>query len=904
MRMLDSSCSGGLRSALGSLACLLVVSSLSIAPSVLAQDGQAAPRGTVVGDVVNAEGQGLPGAEVRVEGTNFLTRTDVDGRFSLVGVPAGAQTLAVDFLGYEPVEATVDVDADGVVAVEVTLDQPAFSDSVTVRATPILEGQAKALNRQKTAVNIQNIVSSDQFGRFPDPNAAEATQRIPGITLQRDQGEGRYVIVRGTEARLNSMTINGERIPSPEGDVRQVALDVIPADLLEAIEVSKALTPDMDGDAIGGAVNLVTKRAPSKRRVSVTAGFGNNDLDDGDITQGNVVWGERFHDDRLGILLAGSTLETDRGSENFEPEYDDGELAEFQLRDYLLTRERDGLNADLDYRASEASELRFHGLWNEFGDDEFRRRRISVVGDGEIERTLRDRFEVQTIQAAAVEGSHLTGGSQIEWRIHWADSEEDEPKNIETTFKQEDVEFDNNVSPGSIDPNNIRAEPLNEDFALYEFDGIETEDNLTTEQDLVLALDVSRPFYRDAGFGGLYRFGAKFRDKDKDRNNEVFDVDIEDLVLTDLLDGFSDSDFLDGRYALGRFPNPATLRDFARSSPLEKDPEEDLADYDVSEDTLAVYGLADMQLGDKTSLLAGVRWESTDSDYQANRLIFDEDGEFAGLEPVTGDDSYDVILPSAHLRYALDENSNVRVALSRSLARPDFESLAPFELIVEEDGEIERGNPNLDVTTAWNLDVLFERYFESVGVFSAGVFVKQISDPIYFFTFEEARNGETFDVVQPRNGEDADLLGFEIAYQNRVTRGPLEGLGVYANYTWADSEATFPEREDSRFPGQAESVYNLSLSYERAGFSGRVSFNYHGEYLDEVGSGPESDIWVDDHFQIDFSARQRLTDKLRLFVELINLDDEPFRVYEGTPDRPIQEEYYSWWGMVGLEWNF
>ena len=867
---------------------------------LLALPSGAQEFGSLVGRAHDADGQPLPGASVEVQQTSLKTRTDVNGRFRLAAVPAGEQILVVEFIGFESREITVSVAPEAVTPVEIGLDKATFGESLTVNATPILEGQAKALNQQRTAINIQNIVSSDQFGQFPDPNAAEATQRIPGITLQRDQGEGRYVIVRGIEARLSSMTINGERIPSPEGDVRQVALDVIPADLLEAIEVSKALTPDMDGDAIGGAVNLVTRRAPSEERVTVNAGYGQTDLDGGDIVEAGALWGRRFSDDRIGMLLAVSSLETDRGSENIEPEYDDGELAELQLRDYLLTRERDGINLDLDMRASEASEVRLHAIWNEFGDDEIRRRRISVPEDGELERTLRDRFEVQTIQAVAAEGSHLIDGTVVDWRLSWADSEEDEPKNIETTFKQEDVEF----AEVAFDPDNVRADPLNESLDAYEFDGIETEDNLTTEQDLVAAINIARPFYRDAGLGGLFRFGAKLRDKEKDRNNEVFEVDTDDLILVDLLDSFSDDNFLDGRYNLGRFPNPTTLRDIARSSPLEKDPEEDLADFEVSETTTAVYGLADLQLGDHLSLLGGLRWESTDADYLANEIVFDAEGDFAGLTPVTGENDYDVLLPSFHLRYALDDQSNLRFALTRSLARPDFESLAPSELVNEEDAEIERGNSNLDVTTAWNVDFMYERYLRSVGIFSAGVFLKQISDPIYFFTSEEDRGGETFDVVQPRNGEDADLFGFELAYQNQIHTGPLNGLGVYLNYTWTDSDAEFPERADSRFPGQAETVYNVALSYERGGFSGRIALSHHSEYLDEVGDEAAEDVWVDEHFQVDFSAAYTLSDAVSLHLALINLNDEPFRVYEGTSDRPIQEEFYSWWGTLGLKLSF
>ena len=234
----------------------------------------AAQTGSVTGKITDPRGNPLPGATVAVQGATSRAVTGVDGTYRLA-VATGSQVLVISYLGYGTREVTVTVEEGQVRRADATLEptiprggNTVFAETVEVRSEPILRGQAKALNQQKSAVNIKNIIASDQIGDFPDPNAAEATQRIPGVTLQRDQGEGRYVIVRGTEARFNSTTINGERIPSPEGDTRFVALDVIPADLLEAIEVSKALTPDMDGDAIGGAVDLVTKRAPEQQRIS------------------------------------------------------------------------------------------------------------------------------------------------------------------------------------------------------------------------------------------------------------------------------------------------------------------------------------------------------------------------------------------------------------------------------------------------------------------------------------------------------------------------------------------------------------------------------------------------------------------------------------------------------------
>ena len=180
------------------------------------------PAGRIVGRVVDAaSGAPLIGADVVVEGTSLVTATDRTGAFQIVGVPAGEATVVIAYLGHSDERARVTVTAGQPVTVDVKLAPAGYSEMVQVRAEPIGEGQASALNQQRTALNITNIVSADQIGSFPDPNAAEAASRIPGVSIARDQGEGRYVLVRGTESRLNSMLIDGERIPSPEGDLRR-----------------------------------------------------------------------------------------------------------------------------------------------------------------------------------------------------------------------------------------------------------------------------------------------------------------------------------------------------------------------------------------------------------------------------------------------------------------------------------------------------------------------------------------------------------------------------------------------------------------------------------------------------------------------------------------------------------
>jgi len=180
----------------------------------LAQDG----TGVILGKVTGPAGNVISEVSVSVQGTNIVAVTALDGSYRIAPVPTGEHTLMFSYLGLVSSTADVTVVAGEAVSQDMTL---AYGGEIEVRGSPLLVGQAKALNTQKNAVNITNIVAADQIGRFPDKNAAEATQRIPGVSLNRDMGEGRYIIIRGTEARLNSTTINGERIPSPEAGVRR-----------------------------------------------------------------------------------------------------------------------------------------------------------------------------------------------------------------------------------------------------------------------------------------------------------------------------------------------------------------------------------------------------------------------------------------------------------------------------------------------------------------------------------------------------------------------------------------------------------------------------------------------------------------------------------------------------------
>ena len=902
---------------------IVVIGSLLAAASVAVAEQEGS--GTLSGRITDASlGGPLPGAIVLVEGTVLQAVSDQEGRFQLAGVPVGTQTAAVRFLGRQTVRAPVTVLPGRTVTLDIELrDAFVLQETVTVTAGPIGGGEARALNQQKTAPNITNVVSADQIGQFPDANAAEATQRIPGISIERDQGEGRYVVIRGSEARLNSMMINGERIPSPEGDVRQVALDVVPTDMLEAIQVSKALMPDMDADAIGGAVNLVTKAAPSQTRTLATISGGYNDIQD-DWGQGlfSVTAGRRFNGDRLGLIATASFNDVNRGSENIEPEYDDGDLDDLQVRDYSINRERTGLNAALDYQLTPTDSMFVRGIFARFADQEYRRRTRYRVGDDRIERELKDRLETQVIGNLQAGANHfLANGLHIDYRVSASYAEEDEPDRHDTTFRQDDVLFNPNVSAAFIDPDNLQANPLNENLAAFTLDDQVVENNLTTDRDVVGVFDLRIPLGLRRNFAGTVKAGVKYRDKRKTRDNSALVFESEDdLFLTDFSDpAFDVGSVLGGRYMPGAHVGADQARQLRTRFGLERevDFEADLADYNAAERTSAVYGMADLALGPAMTLLTGVRVESTRVDYTGYELLFDDEGDFAAIDPIANQRDYTRVFPGVHWRYAFTPDSNLRAAVTRSMARPNYYDLVPFQLILEEDSEIVRGNATLRPTMSSNVDLMLEHYFQSVGVVSGGVFYKNLTDFIFPFTFGEPRNGDVFDVLEPRNGEAARVTGVELAFQNqlRALPAPFDGLGLYANYTSTvlclaplptDSDATLPERaEDNlRLPGQARHVGNFAVWYEKGGFSARASLNFRGRALFEVADDAAEDIFLDANHQLDLTISQALTSNLRLFVNVLNLTDQPLRFYEGSPDRPIQEEYYSWWMSFGARVSY
>ena len=892
----------------------LVAAGMSIPAGPLAAQGV----GRIHGRVTEEEtGRALDGARVQLRRSTLVAVTDSKGRFILPRVPAGTDTLEVAYIGRQRQAQAVQVGAGEDIETDFVLPVAA----VVLEEVQVLgvraKNQAEALSRQQNASNIQNIVASDQMGRFPDASAPEAVQRLPGVAVERDQGEGRYIQIRGGSAQNTQVTFNGTEVPSPESEIRQVELDAVPVDILESIEVSKAITPDMDADAIGGSVNLVTKKAPDQTLFSVEAAGGYAPIREDFSGNGAATYGSRVADGRFGFLLSGSFSRRNFGSDDAEPEFDLGDapldddaLEVLDLRHYNLWRERIGGTAAFDYRLSENSSLTLTGIYSELADEEQRRRLINGVADGELEFRHKNRLEKARTYNLTLGGDHLTGGGLgIDYRLTWSRSTQDTPYDNEIFFVQEDVGFDPDIS----DPALIRANPADGTVdGTYLFDAVGRASSFTANTDKVAALNFTVPYGLGRSASGSFRFGAKYRQKDKyqDVTEDEFELadGADDLVLGDQAGSAFDADgYLGGDYTYLPFSTtPRELIDFPDqfASSLDGGPLIELGtnDYEIDERVVAVYGMTEINLTPDLMILPGVRYEHTR--FRGRGFAFDPEAET--LTPQTGAKSYGRVFPGLHSRYRITPQTNVRAAFTTAMARPNFIDLVPLRLPDEED--LLLGNPELDPTLSKNFDLLLEHYDSRIGVLSAGVFYKRLTDPIFLFVEDNALGGET---TQPRNGDNGDIFGLEFAVQQqlRMLPRPLDGLGIYANYTYTKSETTLPGGREARLQGQSPHIFNTALSYERGPFSGQVSLNFHDDYIMEYGGDegtPEErleDLYVADHLQLDLSANVRVTETTTAFLELVNLTNEPFQVYQGVEERPRQREFYRTWGRFGFRFT-
>ena len=895
-------------------------------------------KGSIVGHITDPNNLPIPGAVIKIESLNMMVVTDFNGDYTFVGIANGDYVLKSSCLGCKDLTQTVKVNGKTVV-VNFVLDSAVNDLDEVVLKGSNSKGQAKALNKQKSNFNITNIVAADQVGKFPDANIGDAVKRIPGIAVQNDQGEARNIIIRGMAPQLNSVTLNGERIPSAEGDNRNVQMDLIPSDMVQAVEVNKVLTSDMEADAIGGSVNLVTRKAGEKTRVTLTGAYGQNPVRNTPMYNAAAVLAGRMFNNKLGAVLSTSIQSNEFGSDNIEFEWDKylnntAVVVSQDIRKYDVTRVRQSVALNLDYKINNNNTLYFNTVLNNRKDWENRYRLqfkdIEETAPGVYESEVRRqtkagtnknaRLEEQQIKKYSLFGEHILFNSvKLNWKTNYSKASETRPDERYINYRLKDVEVTQDLSDTRFPGINPTGTDFNNPTAL-EFKEISEENQYTQEENYGAKFDIEIPMLQ-GDFENTLKVGYRYKNKEKSRDNTYSEYDpisaidnMSDVAYSDqTVKGFLPGD----KYKSGNFVDKEYLGglDLKNSDLYSAKPvlEEFVpVNYNAKETVNAAYGMITQKLTPKLSALVGLRVERTDLDYTGYRIDIETAEDFDDATKIEASKNYTNFLPNLQFKYSLQPNTIFRLAYSTSIARPNYYDLVPYQNIDSSDDLVfEEGNSSLEASYSNNLDFMFEHYFSSVGIISGGVFYKNIDKFVYTYTedgfVDAAYPGETFEYSQPRNGNKAKVYGLELSVQRRLDFLPkfLKNLNVYANYTYTDSEADGVEgRSKLALAGAVKNMFNASLAYETKKLTVRTSLNYAGAYIDEYGSEAFEDIYYDSQMFLDVNATYEIVKGLRLFTEFKNLTNQELRYYQGKKDLTAQAEYYNFNWNVGAKYNF
>jgi TonB-dependent receptor len=915
-----------------------VVSALAVALAWLpAVPVCAQQTGGITGRVRSPEGDPLESARVLLVDAGREVITSRGGVFRLPDVPAGRQTLVVAYVGYRPDTTTVEVVSGEVTSVSVSLAH----SPVALRGIEVVGergAQLRAINEQRLAQTVVNVIPADEIGKLPDQNVAEATQRVAGVSIQTSRGEGRFVSIRGTAPELNNVTFNGQPLASTAGS-RATALDLLPAAMVSAIEVTKAVTPDMDGNAVGGTVNIETLSALDRDRPFL---FGSmrgmshqqqaDYLDDKLPFEAELTGGRRFGaEGALGVVVAGSMSRRDFTASVLDPDgwqEEHGSIIpeELELQVEDNERERYGLSTNLDWRASPASSLFLRGLYTrtrevtsnseyEFGFEGDLTMETATVGRytaGSAELDLSEDDELENLLAATI-GLEQRLSERLLWDVSGTFTRGTLDRvGPDATFETADEDRLSNVF--DVEPYFFTIEP---DDAAFVGDpsnyplrsaswGIAHNRENTWAATTNLRFDT-----RIGALPAQLQVGGKLQQRDKRIDHQSFayepiGVDLRPYALpaTGTVQGGSEA-FVHGDVArFSRFfgqnrNNPQYFTLDAEETALN----EVESDSDNLERVVAGFLMGTVDIG-RVTLLAGARVERTETEARRYEFSQDEDVGDIAVNSRTFDNAYTNILPAVVLKLAPSDRVVLRAAWTNTIGRPDYDELSGFREFTFEatsvpgvfDGSVQEGNPDLAPYAASSIDVTAEYYFPLGGLLALGGFHKNIDNPIYEWditrrgiTFE----GRFFDEIrfrQDRNADAGTLRGIELQYSQPLffLPGLLGGLGVTANAAFIDSEVSVPGRDGERLPffGQSDRVFNVIPYFQRGPVELRLAWSYRGDYLDEIGEESFEDRYGDARETIDVTGRYTfLRDRIELFAQVRNLTNEAEVGYQGIRTR-------------------
>ena len=930
-------------------------------------------RATVSGAVTDVDGQPLQGARVKVEPGDRSAVSNAQGRFTLLDIPAGSAELTVTYTGFADDTQSLTLTAGQSANVQVELKVASNVQNVQVFAGRA-GGEVEAINRTLAADNIINVLPADVITSLPNANVADAIGRLPSVTLERDEGEGKYVRIRGTEPRLTHTTLDGVTLASPETG-RQIKLDIIPADLVESVQINKTLQANMEGDGIGGSVDLRTKSAEDRPTVALEATGGYLPILGGrpQYKFDGTVGKRFFAGKKLGVLIAGSYDWNGLGINDIEP--GPALTGTYDLRDYRYFRDREGGAGTLDYRLSDTSTIFLKGLYSyfrNFGDDWIYSPTINSFvsptqggSDGSVHFQALRRRPVQDLGGMQLGGHHVIHSAVLAWDVNASVGRtKDQGYSFANFAPQSKTNPLNNVQY-SLELKNPLEPHLNVqngvdifDPSKYFYQGQEVENFYNPEVDLGFGASLIVP-YSFAGHASTVEFGGRFRNEHKfvNQDNRFFVPNVassnpEDptLAMSNFLNDFHDPNYYGGDYKFG----PAVEYDKVRALAAQTDDgSQDVIgnSFDQVEKVPAGYVMNTTNFS-RFRLVLGLRIEAT----LENNLGYlgATRATNLGTAPIRVQTSYITPLPSASLRYALTPSSGIRLVYGRGLSRPNFSDLIPFRSAPSGGtarNTIRQGNPNLHAEYADDIDLLYENGLSHQGLLQAGFFYKHLSDPILpTLTLTPSNpvitgNASPYFLSQTINAGSAYVYGFEISFQQHFTYLPglLDGLGVSANYGYTGSKAKLPPYIDVTAPGvapgtisgpnrgpeganppliaQSPNSYNFSPTYDKKKLSIRLGMTYNQaniaayQYTTDQNSpitaggggggpkGPNGDNYFYSHLQIDLEGTYQLPKGFTAVAYGQNLNNEVFGFYNGSPNYPVQREFYGQTFGGGLRWS-
>lgn len=798
------------------------------------------------------------------------------------------------------------------VAVSAALSQYALAEEATVLPTITVTGQAasldSALDMQQMADNIVSVVHADGIGQLPDRNAAEALQRIPGISVERDQGEGRYVRVRGLGADLNAVTINGSVVPSPESGRRAVQLDVLPASLIRSLEVTKTLAPSQDANSIGGTVEIKTLSAFDHAGAFYTMEGGANQetkLDAAKPSYGGA-WSNKFLDGKLGIAAGITSTSRKFGSDNVETggtkwDFDSGKLSEFQRRDYTITRERLGGVINVEYRPEAGESYYLRTLFSRYEDEETRQRHnvtfTSALAEGTLANTnkssreLKYRTETENIRSFSLGTERKLGLWNLAAAAGYSTADQDTPDAISSAKFTSSSNYLVGYS-GTERPELIGSSAIN-NAADYKLKSLKLASQYTKDEERNVKFDLSRE-HQWLGLNSELKFGAKASRRRKNNEQTTWNISGAALgspTLASLAGGSVDYDYGNFGSGISSSAVRSLLSGVNRDAYLDQT-DSAINDYTMHEDINAAYVQNTVTSG-LWRIMAGVRYEGTRFEAKGTGL------NGATYNAIEASKKYSNVLPALHLRRDLDNDTAVRAAWTNAVVRPTFGQLAPGYSIVGTEATF--GNPDLKPMKSANFDLGIEQRLGYAGVLSAYVFHKDIKDFVYGTDLAGSGAWAGFTTAATyANGSEARVDGLELAYAQtfRHLPAPWNGLLLSSNATFVDSEASINGLGSSRsipLPNQSKRSLNLTVGYERGPWNLRLAANYQSAYLDTITkmNDARGDLYVAPQTMLDFAVHYALSKTMQLSFEAKNLTDQTYYKYAGSSSRNAQYESYG-----------